>query len=92
VILGWNDTCITTEVPGRKRGDKMSGRKKQKALATGDRARDKRTRRVGTIEDVKDVNGNQELALSYDEQPQDTYLTTPAREGAQLPPELIERE
>jgi hypothetical protein len=30
--------------------------------------------------------------LSYDEQPQDTYLTTPARDGAQLPRELVERE
>ena len=66
--------------------------KPPKALTTGDRARDKRTRRVGTIEGVKDVNGHQELALSYDEQPQDTYLTTPARDGAQLPRELIERE
>jgi hypothetical protein len=70
----------------------MPRAKRQKDLAAGDRARDKRTRRVGTIRDVKDVNGHQELALSYDEQPQDTYLTTPARDGAQLPRELVERE
>jgi hypothetical protein len=70
----------------------MPRAKRLKALATGDRARDKRTRRVGTIEDVKDVNGRPEYALSYDEQPQDTYLTTPARNGAQLPHELLERE
>ena len=70
----------------------MPRQKQPKALTTGDRARDKRTRRVGTIEDVKDVNGHQELALSYDELPQDAYLTTPARDGAQLPRELVERE
>jgi hypothetical protein len=30
--------------------------------------------------------------VSYDHQPQDEYLTTPARDGAELPPELIDRE
>jgi len=70
----------------------MPPRKRQRELTTGDRARDKRTRRVGTIEDVKKVDGHAEYALSYDEQPQDRYLTTPAREGAQLPSELVERE
>jgi len=70
----------------------MPGQKRHKALTTGDRARDRRTRRIGTIEDVKDVNGHQELALSYDEQPRDAYLTTPAQNGAQLPRELLERE
>jgi len=58
----------------------------------GDRARDKRTRRVGTIEGIKEVNGRPEYDLSYDEQPQDQYITTPARDGAHLPSDLVERE
>ena len=60
----------------------MPRQRRQPSLGAGDRARDKRTRRVGTIEDVKEVNGRPEYALSYDEQPQDTYLTTPAKDGA----------
>jgi hypothetical protein len=30
--------------------------------------------------------------LHYDEAPQDQFLTTAGHDGAQLPPELIERE
>jgi hypothetical protein len=31
-------------------------------------------------------------AVSYDEVPQDRYLTTPAKDGAERPPELLDPE
>ena len=33
-----------------------------------------------------------QYGLHYDEAPQDSHLTTTGHDGAQLPPELIERE
>jgi len=74
-------------MPPRKRPKSLP-----ESLKTGDRARDKTTRRTGTIDGVEDVGGRPQYALSYDEAPQDGFLTTPSKDGAQLPSELIEPE
>ena len=70
----------------------MPSRKRTPQLKTGDRVRAKTTRRTGTIDHVKNVDGHREYAVSYDEAPQDTYLSTPAKDGCQLPRELVEPE
>jgi len=70
----------------------MRSRKHQQSLKLGDRARSKLNRRVGTIDAVELVDGQQRYGLHYDERPQDQYITTPGHDGAQLPPELIEPE
>jgi hypothetical protein len=69
----------------------MEGRKRWPALHIGDRARSKLNRRVGTINAVDKIDGQQRYGLQYDEAPQDRYLTQANRDGAQLPRELIER-
>ena len=69
----------------------MPVRKRQQPLKLGDRARNKLNRRVGTIDAVDRVGGRRQYGLHYDEAPQDRYLGMAARDGAQLPPELIER-
>jgi|RhiMethySRZTD1v2_1073278.scaffolds.fasta_scaffold5146548_1 hypothetical protein len=70
----------------------MAPRKRTKQLAPGDRVRAKTTRRTGTIDHVEHVDGHREYAVSYDEAPQDNFLTTPAKDGTQLPGELVEPE
>jgi hypothetical protein len=70
----------------------MRSRNRQASLKLGDRARSKLNRRVGTIDAVELVDGHRRYGLHYDERPQDQYITTPGHDGAQLPPELIERE
>ena len=55
---------------------------------------------MGPIEDhaqsgnrrMPTVNGRRHYDLVYDERPQDAYLATTARLGAQLPRELVEPE
>ncbi|HKG52233.1 MAG TPA: hypothetical protein VKB14_17515 [Actinomycetales bacterium] len=37
------------------------------------------------------IKGQRRYGLHYDEASQDRYLTQAGRDGAQLPPELIER-
>ena len=69
----------------------MSARTRQKPLRIGDRARSKLNRRVGTIDAIDKIKGQRRYGLHYDEAPQDRYLGMAARDGAQLPPELIER-
>ena len=69
----------------------MPARTRQKPLRIGDRARSKLNRRVGTVDAVERVQGRQLYGLHYDEAPQDRYLAMAGRDGAQLPPELIER-
>ena len=70
----------------------MPRRIREKPLKVGDRARSKLNRRVGTV-DAVDTSGDQRLyGLHYDEAPQDVFLTMAGHDGAQLPPELIERE
>lgn len=70
----------------------MPPRKRKTELTPGDRVRAKTTRRTGTIDHVADVDGRREYAVSYDEAPQDSYLTTPAKDGVQLPGDLVEPE
>jgi hypothetical protein len=63
-----------------------------KRLAVGDRVRAKTTGRVGDLTDIQQQDsGDEQLTVTYDRQPQDAYLTTPAREGTSLPPELVDR-
>ena len=69
----------------------MPARTRPKPLRIGDRARSKLNRRVGTIDAVDKIDGQRQYGLHYDEAPQDRYLGRVARDGAQLPPELIER-
>ena len=69
----------------------MASRKRQQVLQVGDRARSKLNRRVGTVDAVDKIEGQRRYGLHYDEAPQDRYLTPAGRDGAQLPPELIER-
>ena len=70
----------------------MPVRKRQAPLKLGDRARNKLNRRVGTVDAVDSAGDQRRYGLHYDEAPQDRYLGAVARDGAQLPPELIERE
>jgi hypothetical protein len=70
----------------------MPPKKRQAPLKPGDRARSKLNRRVGTVDAVDDVAGRPLYGMHYDEAPQDSHLTTPGHDGAQLPAELIERE
>jgi hypothetical protein len=65
---------------------------RKKTLAIGDRARSKLNRRVGTVDALDSIQGQRFYGLHYDEAPQDKHLTHAGRDGAQLPPELIERE
>jgi hypothetical protein len=70
----------------------MPARTRQKPLRVGDRARNKLNRRVGTVDAVEKSRGHRQYGLHYDDVPQDPYLTTAGHDGAQLPPESIERE
>jgi hypothetical protein len=70
----------------------MSSHKRSSALKVGDRARSKTTQQVGRIDEITRVRGRQHYVLSYDEAPQDSYLTTSARHGGEFPRELIEPE
>ena len=69
----------------------MGSNRRQQGLQVGDRARSKLNRRVGTVDAVDKIEGQRRYGLHYDEAPQDEYLTTAGHDGAQLPPELIER-
>ena len=69
----------------------MPARERQQPLKLGDRARSKLNRRVGTIDAVEELGDRPQYGLHYDEAPQDGHLTTAGHDGAQLPPELIER-
>ena len=57
----------------------------------GDRVRAKTTGRVGEVTNVTKDGSRENLTVSYDHQPQDEYLTTPARDGVDLPRELLDR-
>ena len=69
----------------------MPSKTRQQVFRVGDRARSKLNRRIGTIDAVDKIDGQQRYELQYDAAPQDRYLTQANRDGAQLPPELIER-
>lgn len=69
----------------------MRSRERQQSLQVGDRARSKLNRRIGTVDAVDEIQGQRRYGLHFDELPQDRYLTQAGRDGARLPPELIER-
>jgi len=65
---------------------------RRRSLNVGDRVRAKTTGRVGEVTEVRKDGGREQLTVAYDHQPQDEYLTTPARNGADFPRELVDRE
>ena len=67
-------------------------RKRDRPIAVGDRVRAKTTGRSGEVTNVEHDGTRDQVTVSYDHEPQDEYLTTPARDGAELPTELIDRE
>jgi hypothetical protein len=69
----------------------MATSKRVKSLHVGDRVRAKTTGRVGEVTKVRRDGGHDQLTVAYDHQPQDEYLTTPARDGVDLPRELLDR-
>jgi len=69
----------------------MATSRQKRSLHVGDRVRAKTTGRVGEVTEVRKDGGREELTVAYDHQPQDEYLTTPARDGADLPRELVDR-
>lgn len=73
----------------------MATRKRQqnrRPIEVGDRVRAKTTGRAGEVTNVEHDGTHDRVTVSYDHEPQDEYLTTPARDGAELPTELIDRE
>jgi hypothetical protein len=70
----------------------MPAPKRRVRLKLGDRARNKLNLRVGTVDAVERIDDRQQYGMHYDEAPQDGHLTMAGHDGAQLPPELIERE
>ena len=70
----------------------MPSTRRPPQIKIGDRARSKLNRRVGTVDAVDTIGDRRHYGLHYDEAPQDAFLTTAGHDGAQLPPELIERE
>ena len=73
----------------------MATRKRRtndRPITTGDRVRAKTTGRVGEVTNVERDGARDQVTVAYDHEPQDEYLTTPARDGAQLPGELVDRE
>lgn len=73
----------------------MATRKRRtsdKPIAVGDRVRAKTTGRAGEVTSVEHDGIRHQVKVAYDHEPQDEYLTTPAREGAELPGELVDRE
>lgn len=70
----------------------MPGKKRELPLKLGDRARNRLNRRVGTIDAIEEVEGGRRrYGLRYEEEPQDHWIAAPERDGASLPPDLIER-
>ena len=73
----------------------MAARKRrtpERPIDVGDRVRAKTTHRVGEVTDIQHDGTRDQLTVSYDVEPQDEFLTTPARDGAELPRELVDRE
>jgi hypothetical protein len=68
----------------------MARKQSKKRLRAGQRVRDKLTGRTGAVEAVHSAAGEPTYAVAYDAAPQDPYLTTPAKEGAERPRELLD--
>jgi hypothetical protein len=67
-------------------------RRPERPITVGDRVRAKTTNRVGEVTHVEHDGAHDQVTVNYDELPQDEYLTTPSRDGAELPQELVDRE
>ena len=67
-------------------------RESNRPIAVGDRVRAKTTGRTGEVTGIEHVGAHDQVTVAYDHEPQDEYLTTPARDGAELPTELVDRE
>jgi hypothetical protein len=65
-------------------------RKRNRPIEVGDRVRAKTTHRVGEVTSIESDGAGDQVTVAYDDQPQDAYLTTPARDGAELPRELVD--
>ena len=65
---------------------------RRRPVEVGDRVRAKTTGRVGQVTNVEHDGTCEHVTVTYDLQPQDAYLTTPARNGVDLPRELVDRE
>jgi len=70
----------------------MADQRRTKKIQPGDRVIDKLNGRPGTVDQVVEAADSRELAVAYDEAPQDEFLGTPATQGAQRPDSLFERE
>ncbi len=73
----------------------MASRKRRtsdRPIEVGDRVRAKTTGRAGEVTNVEHDGTRDQVTVSYDHEPQDEYLTTPARDGAELPGDLVDRE
>ena len=73
----------------------MAARKRQqknRPIEVGDRVRAKITGRAGEVTNVQHDGTRDQVTVAYDHAPQDEYLTTPARDGAEFPTELVDRE
>jgi hypothetical protein len=64
----------------------------RKRLQAGQRVRDKLNGRTGAVEAVHAADGRPTYAVAYDAAPQDPYLTTPGKDGAERPRELLDPE
>jgi hypothetical protein len=69
----------------------LPSKNRQRVFRVGDRVRSKLNRRVGNVDAVEKIQGRRRYGLHYDEAPQDRYISYAGRDGASLPPELIER-
>ena len=59
-------------------------------VEVGDRVRAKTTARTGEVTHIAHDGERQHVTVTYDHEPQDDYLTMPARDGAELPRELVD--
>lgn len=64
--------------------------REERPVTVGDRVRAKTTNRIGEVTQVTNDGACDQVTVSYDEAPQDSYLTTPARDGVELPRELVD--
>jgi hypothetical protein len=64
--------------------------KRARRPKVGEKVRDKLTNRVGAVESIDEIDGLQQYAIAYDTAPQDDYLTTPGKGGAQRERHLLE--
>lgn len=62
----------------------------EQPIVVGDHVRARTTNRTGEVTQVVNDGAGDQVTISYDEAPQDTYLTTPARDGVELPRALVD--